>query len=615
MKETLILLIILFLYINTGYAQWEKRDTVEFQARDGLPNFFNKVQNNEVINVGFFGGSITENEGWRPKTVAWLREYYHLGMLNDFDASIGGTNSKFGVFRLDRDLLSKADFDLIFVEFVVNDGWGGSSDVQKSMEGMVRKIWKQNPYTDICFVYTVSGSFFDDYEEGLMNLSASKHDAIADHYSIPAIFWGTEVTKLLKTDSVVYNDRIANHRTSQNSEGQYVFAIDNVHPTDYGHGVYASVLARSFKTINHNTQPKAHIIQPKLVPDNYEFSKMLSPILPNNHGFNQIDMAGEVPYLDHFINEETFYLVSEQSSSSYTFSFIGDQVGVNTIFGPTGGYFIIEVDGIPRDFITFDGFSTYYRKQAYFYQLPTYGEHFVKIYPSDQSLSLEEKRDILYTSKDDIDENPDKYNKNEFIFSDVFIVGELTNYLVDTINLCGKEGIVWNGNTYSEPGTYYATFTLPNGFDRVFQLNLSNTPSYFLEYTDTIQAGENLIWEGQTLTEAGIYSAKYTTVNGCDSILRLDLSVRHTTSSNERTKDLTFSIYPNPSMDTIFLNAASSSWPSKSRITISDVEGYVVKDQYIQLVNGRGTIDISSLQKGIYFLKLGKEKAYRFVKQ
>jgi hypothetical protein len=414
----------------------------------------------------------------------------------------------------------------------------------------------------------------------------------------------------------VYNGRISNRETSQNSDGQYVFATDKVHPTNYGHQVYADVVARSFKKIDQGPQSKPHVLRPKLVANNYEFSKMLSPLPPNNHGFDPIDKVGDLHYLDPFVEEGTRFLVSENTSYYYAFSFIGDQVGVNTIFGPTGGYFTIEVDGISRDFITFDGFSTYYRKQAYFYQLPNYGEHFVKIHPSSQLLPLEVKRDVLFPgSRQDLDDKPDKYDKNEFIFSDVFIVGELTNYLVDTINLCGGEGTVWNGNTYSEAGTYYATFTLPNGFDRVFQLDLLSTPSYFFEQTDTIRKGESLLWEGQTLSEPGIYTTEYTTVNGCDSTFQLDLTVLNVTSTTEASKGRTFSIYPNPSLDSLFLHARLGSFPSKSRVTISDLGGHIVMDRSIPFVNGKGEIDISSLDKGIYFVRLEEGKVYKFIKQ
>ena len=117
------------------------------------------VNGNEVVKIGFFGGSITATEGWRPKTISWLKEKYKIDSILEYNAAIGGTNPKFGVFRIDRHLLTHHDFDLVFVEFAVNDGDGVSPDIEKSMEGIVRKIWKNNPYTDICFVYTISSKF------------------------------------------------------------------------------------------------------------------------------------------------------------------------------------------------------------------------------------------------------------------------------------------------------------------------------------------------------------------------------------------------------------------------------------------------------------------------
>lgn len=41
--------------ITPAWTTWPKKDTVEFQPRNGLPNFFNKIKNGEVTKIGFFG--------------------------------------------------------------------------------------------------------------------------------------------------------------------------------------------------------------------------------------------------------------------------------------------------------------------------------------------------------------------------------------------------------------------------------------------------------------------------------------------------------------------------------------------------------------------------------
>jgi len=131
-----------FLFLGSDImGQWMLRDTVELQARDGLPNYFEKIRNGQATKVGFIGGSITSaTDGWRPMSVTWMKDYYSNNNVVDHSAAIGGTNSKYGVFRIDKQLLEKDDFDLIFIEYSLNDNPGTSVEVEKSIEGMIRKI-------------------------------------------------------------------------------------------------------------------------------------------------------------------------------------------------------------------------------------------------------------------------------------------------------------------------------------------------------------------------------------------------------------------------------------------------------------------------------------------
>lgn len=135
MKRKFILSSILLIISLQCFAQWELKDTTEFSARQGLPNFFDKINTKQAVKIGFIGGSITAANGWRPKIVSWIEEQYAIKDLFSYSAAIGGTNSKYGVFRIDEHLLSKSDFDLIFIEFAVNDGGASSSDVEK--------VWKE----------------------------------------------------------------------------------------------------------------------------------------------------------------------------------------------------------------------------------------------------------------------------------------------------------------------------------------------------------------------------------------------------------------------------------------------------------------------------------------
>ena len=84
----------------------------------------------ERLTVAYFGCSLmwsanaTEPNltGFRGQMSHYLESKYPKAHFRFVDAAIGGTGAMLGVFRLDRDVLSKKP-DLVFMDFVCNDGW------------------------------------------------------------------------------------------------------------------------------------------------------------------------------------------------------------------------------------------------------------------------------------------------------------------------------------------------------------------------------------------------------------------------------------------------------------------------------------------------------------
>ena len=101
--------------------EYPLRDAKEFHVRDGLANVFWKLEAGKEVRIGYLGGSITAQAGWRPKTLKWFQEQYPNATISEINAAIGGTGSDLGVFRLRHDVLRHKP-DLLFVEFAVNDG-------------------------------------------------------------------------------------------------------------------------------------------------------------------------------------------------------------------------------------------------------------------------------------------------------------------------------------------------------------------------------------------------------------------------------------------------------------------------------------------------------------
>ncbi|MGP8237189.1 MAG: SGNH/GDSL hydrolase family protein, partial [Limisphaerales bacterium] len=120
-------------------AEGEKlAPAVECHAREGLPNFFAKLNAGGEVKIAYLGGSITAQEGWRPLTLRWFQEHFPSARISQINAAIGGTGSDLGVFRLKHDVLDQNP-DLLFVEFAVNDGGAPTPQIERCMEGIVRQ--------------------------------------------------------------------------------------------------------------------------------------------------------------------------------------------------------------------------------------------------------------------------------------------------------------------------------------------------------------------------------------------------------------------------------------------------------------------------------------------
>ncbi len=422
MRKILTICFVLLFAINS-FAAWPLRDTTEFSQRQGLPNFFAKATAGDSARVGFLGGSITNAVGWRDNIMNWFKARYKNNKIVQVNAAVGGTTSTYGVFRIEKDLLAKANYDLIFIEFAVNDG-SNDPEVEKSIEGLFRKIWAKNPKTDICMIYTVAAAHLTDIAAGKMNMTSSKHDSIASYYKIPSVFMGLDTYHAIQSDTVSLYTPITDTKNEKNAQGQYVFTGDNTHPTVFGHNFYTKIIARSMTKMENVKGAFVHQIPSSIVANNFEQANMVPILKTQNYGMTWVDKKGIYDFMDTYVSAvgHDNYVCSENPNASYGFTFTGNKVGLALIIGPSVGKYVMEIDKVAYPQTAFDYYCSYYRQQFKTIDLP-FGTHTFKVYPSTDTMTIAQKTTARTAT--DIAANPAKYCFNNLIFSHIMVVGKV----------------------------------------------------------------------------------------------------------------------------------------------------------------------------------------------
>ena len=82
---------------------------------------------------------------------------------------------------------------------------------------------------------------------------------------------------------------------------------------------------------------------------------------------------------------------------------------------------------------------------------------------------------------------------------------------------------VWNGKNYTESGDYTYTTTAANGCDRIEILHLTVNKSEYVE--ETVTVCDSYDWHGVTYTVSGDYTYRTTAANGCNRVEVLHLTI------------------------------------------------------------------------------------------
>ncbi len=409
----------------------------EVHAREGVGNFLAKLKAGKTVTVAYLGGSITAMNGWRNMTTEWLQKANTNATVKEVHAAIGGTGSDLGVFRVGHDALRHKP-DLLFVEFATNDSGAKPENIWRSMEGIIRRTWKQNALTDIVFVYTITTSMTKDYMNGMCNRSASAMEQLADYYGIPSICFGPRVTEYLVANKLVMSakeyenaiskddlDREKKIKELIDKDPRILFARDGVHPSEKGHQLYLISIANGFRemwnspAVNH----AAHLSKP-FVEDNMDAAKMV-PVRPEMLSGSWRRLAENDSKVKAFSNRTGTIWFAREPGDTLTFKFKGSCCKIYDLLGPDGGQVWITVDGVrtKRPVPRFDSYCTYHRLATLGIYNGEDGVHEVKIEvdknePSRQSVAFR-------LQNPDAELSSPKYRGTKFWPSQILLIGDL----------------------------------------------------------------------------------------------------------------------------------------------------------------------------------------------
>lgn len=383
---------------------------IECHPRNGLSRTAALLAGGGPVTIGYFGGSITQADGWRNETFNWFVRQFAAVSFTMVPASVGGTGSDLGVYRMDRDLLPFKP-DLLFVEFSVNDSETDESLIVGALEGIVRKCRRNIPACDIVFVYSMESTMTSDLRQGRYHPAALFHERVADHYAIPSIHLGVEVARREAEGSLVFTAS-GSAKIELERAGKLVFSSDGVHPLAPGHKLYADAVIRHLPTLLASDAVPSTVLPPPLSPGRWETAALIAPaqlVLSEDWRSLTRDQWPPIAWSAHCLPE---LYVADKPGASMDFAFNGTAFGLFLVVGPACGQIEWVLDDQPPALTElFDGFCTYYRPnyKILVHNLPE-REHRIRI----RLLAEEPDKKALLATRENTMDFPERFIGTRF---------------------------------------------------------------------------------------------------------------------------------------------------------------------------------------------------------
>ena len=171
-----------------------------------------------------------------------------------------------------------------------------------------------------------------------------------------------------------------------------------------------------------------------------------------------------------------------------------------------------------------------------------------------------------------------------------------------SVTICNGTTYTENGFNVSEAGTYTQNLQTVNGCDSIVTLNLTINPTYNITIDASINEGETYEENGFSESEAGTYVHTLQSEFGCDSVITLNLTVN--SSLNDVVANaVEVSLYPNPARAYTMLKVEGLK--EQTPVYLFDIQGRKLKEYVLNAAQQTLRIDASDLPKGVYTITIG----------
>ncbi|MBR1768967.1 MAG: T9SS type A sorting domain-containing protein [Bacteroidales bacterium] len=207
-----------------------------------------------------------------------------------------------------------------------------------------------------------------------------------------------------------------------------------------------------------------------------------------------------------------------------------------------------------------------------------------------------------------------KYGMNNVAEEKIFSTPCDTVLTREELYICDGGEYDFNSENSYEEGTYYDTVLTENLCPLIREITLIVYKTYDTTIYESATLGEDYIFNSHIINQSGTYSDTLTSVNGCDSVVTLNITFYQGLKEIDGKTEV--SIFPNPTTGTLFLE-----WESENRadkITVYNAMGKKIYEQSLNKNSTKAEIDLKTYKSGNYIIILedeGKIKAWKKIEK